>query len=98
MVMDAGTSGWHTGNGDLRRVTAEISDIFLNPLQSFVLIFQTEVSWDYLVSGAEETQRSYPVVDADEYDIVISKQVISFFNVSSAEHETSTVEIHHDIE
>jgi hypothetical protein len=59
MQMDAGAARALSENGHTFGVPAQPRDVFLNPLQSSHLVFQTEVPWSCIIPSAQKSWKHF---------------------------------------
>ena len=57
-------------------VTAEVSDVFLDPLERLPLIPKSQISGENLVAHRKETQGAQAIVDGDQNLLIAEKRLL----------------------
>jgi len=92
--MDTSPTCRHSGDGHRTGVAAERGDVALDPLEGRHLILEAVVSWQYVVTGACESQRPQPVIDRYVHEIFAVYKVVRLVTDARAELERAAVDVH----
>jgi len=95
--MDTSPTCRHSGDGHRTGVAAESGDVALDPLEGCRLILEAVVSWQYIVTGARESQRSQPVIDRYVNEIFAVQKVLRPVTDARAELERAAVDVHYHV-
>ena len=96
VVADAECAERLPGNGDLRRITAELGDVRLHPSQRLLLVLEAVVPGFTGLSGesgmAEIPEDAEPVIQADHHDPTLADEFRAVVLITAAVDPTATVD------